>query len=164
MITNVSHLIIYSIFINLISLGYISAVFAKTLAHDKNSSVALYATDHNEKIGETYTKIMFGFNITFVIGSIIFLLYVYKIDFSDMNNRIGWKGSIPFIIISLLYIILSALWIEEDMSSSQLINDQFLIYIIIGSIQFLLCIWFLYSEYEEIHKSDKAQLFKKLKD
>ena len=53
MITNVSHLIIYSIFINLISLGYISAVFAKTLAHDKNSSVALYATDHNEKIGET---------------------------------------------------------------------------------------------------------------
>ena len=163
MITNVSHLIIYSIFINLISLGYISAVFAKTLAHDKGSSVALYATDHNEKIGETYTKVMFGFNITFVIGSIIFLLYVYKIDFSDMNKRIGWKGSIPFIIISLLYIILSALWIEEDMSSSQLINDQFLIYIIIGSIQFLLCVWFLYSEYEEIHKSKTAQSFRKLK-
>ena len=141
MITNVPHLIIWSIVINVVSLIYISVVIEKILSHDKSSSVSLYVTENSEKIGETYTKVMFGLNIFVLLFSIIFLIYSMRPSASE-GKKIKWLGFSFYLIISLLYIILSSLWIESDISSHQLLNDQFIVYIVIGSFQLIFTLFY----------------------
>lgn len=161
MLTNLKHLALYSLIANLGSLIYISVAFTEKKGN--------YVTQERGELMDPYFDAMLAINSSFCISLMIYLIYSWSKErgmLSRGSNSKVFKENklwvIPFFLIAIGYIIGAVVLeqkltgekynnshIKNEISSKDIVNDIFIVYITIGALQLIFCIVYLFFSMKE---------------